>query len=198
MELRKCYTDLTLGPDQKTYAFCGDLGRGRTVRSLVELLTLFDDIKLFFIAPEHDTLQLDPNLRRQLIDSGIEIQEFDSLDATINGKPVLEQIDCLYMTRIQREHNKGSESDEIDKIDLSHFRLSPERVARMKSYAPILHPFPRDSVVGEIPTVIDEDPRAMYFRQARNGMWARAALLVHLFDNVDDLHFMYNREFREL
>ena len=103
MELRKCYTDLTLGPDQKTYAFCGDLGRGRTVRSLVELLTLFDDIKLFFIAPEHDTLQLDPNLRRQLIDSGIEIQEFDSLDATINGKPVLEQIDCLYMTRIQRE-----------------------------------------------------------------------------------------------
>ena len=198
MELRKCYTDLTLGPDQKTYAFCGDLGRGRTVRSLVELLTLFDDIKLFFIAPEHDTLQLDPNLRRQLIDSGIEIQEFDSLDATINGKPVLEQIDCLYMTRIQREHNKGSESDEIDKIDLSHFRLSQERVARMKSYAPILHPFPRDSVVGEIPTVIDEDPRAMYFRQARNGMWARAALLVHLFDNVDDLHFMYNREFREL
>ncbi len=198
MELRKCYTDLTLGPDHKTYAFCGDLGRGRTVRSLVELLTLFDDIKLFFIAPEHDTLQLDPNLRRQLIDSGIEIQEFDSLDATINGKPVLEQIDCLYMTRIQREHNKGSESDEIDKIDLSHFRLSPERVARMKSYAPILHPFPRDSVVGEIPTVIDEDPRAMYFRQARNGMWARAALLVHLFDNVDDLHFMYNREFREL
>lgn len=198
MELRKCYTDLTLGPDQKTYAFCGDLGRGRTVRSLVELLTLFDDIKLFFIAPVHDTLQLDPNLRRQLIDSGIEIQEFDSLDATINGKPVLEQIDCLYMTRIQREHNKGSESDEIDKIDLSHFRLSPERVARMKSYAPILHPFPRDSVVGEIPTVIDEDPRAMYFRQARNGMWARAALLVHLFDNVDDLHFMYNREFREL
>ena len=198
MELRKCYTDLTLGPDQKTYAFCGDLGRGRTVRSLVELLTLFDDIKLFFIAPEHDTLQLDPNLRRQLIDSGIEIQEFDSLDATINGKPVLEQLDCLYMTRIQREHNKGSESDEIDKIDLSHFRLSPERVARMKSYAPILHPFPRDSVVGEIPTVIDEDPRAMYFRQARNGMWARAALLVHLFDNVDDLHFMYNREFREL
>ena len=198
MELRKSYTDLTLGPDQKTYAFCGDLGRGRTVRSLVELLTLFDDIKLFFIAPEHDTLQLDPNLRRQLIDSGIEIQEFDSLDATINGKPVLEQIDCLYMTRIQREHNKGSESDEIDKIDLSHFRLSPERVARMKSYAPILHPFPRDSVVGEIPTVIDEDPRAMYFRQARNGMWARAALLVHLFDNVDDLHFMYNREFRQL
>ena len=198
MELRKCYTDLTLGPDQKTYAFCGDLGRGRTVRSLVELLTLFDDIKLFFIAPEHDTLQLDPNLRRQLIDSGVEIQEFDSLDATINGKPVLEQIDCLYMTRIQREHNKGSESDEIDKIDLSHFRLSPESVARMKSYAPILHPFPRDSVVGEIPTVIDEDPRAMYFRQARNGMWARAALLVHLFDNVDDLHFMYNREFREL
>jgi aspartate carbamoyltransferase catalytic subunit len=197
LELRREYTDLTLGPDQKTYAFCGDLGRGRTVRSLVELLTLFDDIKMFFIAPDHDALRLDPEIRRRLIDAGIEIQEFDSLDATLNGRPILEQIDCLYMTRIQREHNKDNEEEEIDQIDLSHFRLTPERVGTMKSFAPILHPFPRDSVVGEIPTEIDQDPRAMYFRQARNGMWARAALLVHLFDNVDDLHFMYNREFRD-
>ena len=54
----------------------------------------------------------------------------------------------------------------------------------MKSYAPILHPFPRDQHFGEIPPEIDDDPRAMYFRQARNGMWIRAALLAHIF-NVD-------------
>jgi aspartate carbamoyltransferase catalytic subunit len=55
-----------------------------------------------------------------------------------------------------------------------------------------MHPFPRDSVTGEIPTAIDSDPRAMYFRQARNGMWARAALLVHLFDEADALYFAYS------
>ena len=52
----------------------------------------------------------------------------------------------------------------------------------MKEYAPILHPFPRDQHFGEIPPEIDNDPRAMYFRQARNGMWIRAALLAHIFD----------------
>ena len=64
--------------------------------------------------------------------------------------------------------------------------------SRMKEYAPILHPFPRDQHFGEIPPEIDNDPRAMYFRQARNGMWIRAALLAHIFD-VDHLisrHFL--------
>ena len=51
---------------------------------------------------------------------------------------------------------------------------------------------PRDSVVDEIPTAVDSDPRAMYFRQARNGMWVRAALLVHLFDAADSLFMAYS------
>ena len=51
----------------------------------------------------------------------------------------------------------------------------------LKTHAPILHPFPRDEAFGEIPPAIDTDPRAHYFRQARNGMWARAALLAYLF-----------------
>ena len=91
------------------------------------------------------------------------------------------------MTRIQREHNSDETEAELSSIDLSPFKLSTSRVARMKSFAPILHPFPRDRVVGEIPVEIDSDPRAMYFRQARNGMWARAALLVHLFDVNESL-----------
>ena len=60
----------------------------------------------------------------------------------------------------------------------------------MKSYAPILHPFPRNA---EIPPEVDHDPRAMYFRQARNGMWVRAALLAHLFD-VDGMIVSYHRD----
>lgn len=197
LDLRRKYTDLTLGPDRKIYAFCGDLGRGRTVKSLVELLTLFDDVKLYFIAPDHETLRLDDDLRSRLVADGVDFHEFDSLDATLDGVPILERIDCLYMTRIQREHNSSQQERELDALDLSAFRLTPERVSRMKAYAPILHPFPRDSVIQEIPTEIDQDPRAMYFRQARNGMWARAALLIHLFDVVDDLYFLYNHTFKD-
>ena len=66
---------------------------------------------------------------------------------------------------------------------------------QLKEYVPILHPFPRDSVIGEIPVEVDDDPRAMYFRQARNGMWARAALLVHLFDGADTLYMAYSDVF---
>lgn len=197
LDLRKKYTDLTLGPDNKVYAFCGDLGRGRTVRSLVDLLSQFNNVSLYFISPPHETLRLDVDIRARLLDQGIDVHEFDSLDDTINGKPLLSQIDCLYMTRIQREHNTVEEERAFDAMDLSQYRLTQERVAQMKDYSPILHPFPRDSVVQEIPTEIDTDPRAMYFRQARNGMWARAALLVHLFDSVDDLYFLYNRFFRD-
>jgi aspartate carbamoyltransferase catalytic subunit len=75
-------------------------------------------------------------------------------------------------------------------IDFSRYCLTPELVVRMKEYAPILHPFPRDQHFGEIPPKIDNDPRAMYFRQARNGMWIRAALLAHVFD-VDRLISRY-------
>ena len=124
--------------------------------------------------------------------SGTEVHEVNSLDANINGTGLLSQIDCIYMTRIQREHNSTDTEQEIAAIDLEPFRLTVERVGKLKQFTPIMHPFPRDSVVGEIPTAVDSDPRAMYFRQARNGMWARAALLVHLFDAADSLYFSYS------
>ena len=133
---------------------------------------------MYFVTPPHDALRVDDALKSLLKTAGVTVKEFESLEDTDNGKPILELIDCLYMTRIQREHNSNETEAELGAIDLAPFKLSKDRVASMKSYAPILHPFPRDSVVGEIPTEIDADPRAMYFRQARNGMWARAALLV--------------------
>ena len=195
-ELRRSFPALICGPCQKTYTFCGDIGRGRTVRSLATVLSQYEGTRMIFVSPEHDVLVMDEELRQRLKMTGVEFYEVNSLDAEIDGESVLGQTDCLYMTRIQREHNSKDTEQEIAEIDLNPFLLSPQRVGVLKSYAPILHPFPRDSVVGEIPTSIDSDPRAMYFRQARNGMWARAALLVHLFDAADSLFFAYSDVFR--
>jgi aspartate carbamoyltransferase catalytic subunit len=196
-ELRKTYVDLNPGPSQKSYAFCGDIGRGRTVRSLATVLAQYEGVKLFFVSPEHDALQMDDDIRQRLNSTGVEVVELNSLDADYNGSSLLGQIDCLYMTRIQREHNSSETEQEISALDLEPFRLTTQRVAKLKRYTPIMHPFPRDSVVGEIPTEIDSDPRAMYFRQARNGMWARAALLVHLFDAAESLYFAYSDVMRQ-
>jgi aspartate carbamoyltransferase len=187
-ELRQRYPDLQPSPHGKTYLFCGDINRGRTVRSLASVLAQYSDVKLYFASPNHEVLRLDEDLRTRLTQNGAEIREFDSLDADCDGQPLLSQVDCVYLTRIQREHNQSEHQNELESLDISPFRLTPERVAMMKQYAPIMHPFPRDSVVNELPVEIDQDPRAMYFRQARNGMWARAALLVHLFDAVESLY----------
>ncbi|MCG8585991.1 MAG: hypothetical protein MI757_14885 [Pirellulales bacterium] len=196
-ELRQIYPDLTRGLDGKTYAFCGDIGRGRTVRSLARLLAQYRDVTMYFVAPDHPKLHLGDGLREQLIGLGVDLHEVDSLDATVEGQPLLSKIDCLYMTRIQQEHDTLEDKEAFREIDLTHYRLNIDRVERMKQFAPIMHPFPRDSEAGEIPTDIDGNPRAMYFRQARNGMWARAALLVHLFDVDDDLVALNRRFFAE-
>jgi len=183
-EICRQYPGLSRGLAHKTYGFCGDIGRGRTVRSLAELLAGYEGVTLAFVAPRHPTLSLGDDLRERLASRGIRIFEVDSLEEPIDGRPLIEQVDALYMTRIQKEHNDPADEAAFATIDFSRYKLTRELVARMKSYAPILHPFPRDQHFGEIPPEIDADPRAMYFRQARNGMWIRAALLAHIF-NVD-------------
>ena len=190
-EFRQKYPSLTRSPANKTYCFCGDMGRGRTVRSLATVLSQYENTRMIFVSPDHATLRMEPQLLSRLADSNVEIKEAFSLDETIDGQPLLSQIDCLYMTRIQREHNSEQDTDDFDKLNLSLFRLTPQRASQLRNYVPIMHPFPRDSVVDEIPLEIDQDPRAMYFRQARNGMWARAALLVHLFDVSEELQALY-------
>jgi aspartate carbamoyltransferase len=175
------------GPAGKTYCFCGDMGRGRTVRSLCAVLAQYPDTRMIFVSPDHATLRLGDDVLAMLAGYHVEVHQCQSLDASLSGRPLLADVDCLYMTRIQREHNTPDQEQEFGRIDLERFRLTPRRLQQMKPTAAILHPFPRDSVVGEIPVEIDRDPRAMYFRQARNGMWARAALLVHLFGAGDEL-----------
>jgi len=188
--LRVQYPGLQQGPQGKTYCFCGDIGRGRTVRSLAKVLAMYPGVKMFFVSPNHPTLMIDSQLQDHLNWAGVECHSFHSLDAEFEGTGILEQIDCLYMTRIQREHNTPQEAAEFEGMNVEDFRLTPQRLQHLKSYVPIMHPFPRDSQVGEIPPEIDHDPRVMYFRQARNGMWARASLLVHIFKLEHQLEAM--------
>lgn len=180
-DLQTRHPNLTQGFDQKTYTFCGDIGRGRTVRSLATVLSQYQNITMHFVSPTVAPLRLDDKLRQALQQNNVTVFEHHTLDAVHEGQSLLSQTDCLYMTRIQREHNSAEDENRLQEMDLSPFQLNPARASQLKEYTPILHPFPRDSQIGEIPEAIDVDPRAMYFRQARNGMWARAALLAHLF-----------------
>lgn len=187
--------DLTKGLANKTYAFCGDIGRGRTVRSLAMLLANYENVRLVFIAPDHPSLQMRDDLRQRLVARNVKVHELDSFEQPLDGKSAIEQVDALYMTRIQREHDTADDSERYAAIDFTRYCLSADLVGRMKPYAPILHPFPRDQHFGEIPPEIDDDPRAMYFRQARNGMWVRAALLAHLFDVDGQILRYFHGEF---
>jgi aspartate carbamoyltransferase catalytic subunit len=136
--------------------------------------------------------------RSMLLERKVHVREFESLEDQVDGVPLIEKLDCLYMTRIQREHNRPEDEEEFRQIDFSRYKLTPKLVSRMKRCAAILHPFPRDQEFGEIPTSIDTDPRAYYFRQARNGMWSRAALLAYLFDVDQDIADYYEDYTKDL
>ena len=110
---------------------------------------------------------------------------------------MIEKLDALYMTRIQKEHNAAADTASFAEIEFSRYKLTLDLIARMKQYAPILHPFPRDQHFGEIPPEIDDDPRAMYFRQARNGMWVRAALLASVFGVDQQIAQFFRDEFSQ-
>jgi aspartate carbamoyltransferase catalytic subunit len=199
-ELRETFPGLRTGIDGKVFCFCGDIRRGRTIRSLATLLSQYEDVSMYFVAPRNSKLSMTQEFRTRLLDHGVHVREFESLEDSVDGVPLIEKADCLYMTRIQREHNSAEDEEEFREIDFTNYRLSPGLVARMKPYAAVLHPFPRDADFGEIPITIDADPRAHYFRQARNGMWIRAALLAYLFDvdsTIADYYQDYTRETRD-
>jgi aspartate carbamoyltransferase catalytic subunit len=196
-ELRQQYPNLRHGIDGKSFAFCGDIARGRTIRSLAVLLSQYDDITMYFINPPHPTLALPTELRDRLLARGVNVVERSSFTDIGESKPLIEEVDCLYMTRIQREHNTPEDEEAFGEMDFTQFKLTPALVNRMPVHSTILHPFPRDEGFGEVPTSIDVDPRAYYFRQARNGMWIRSALLAYLFDvdsTIADYHQDYTRQ----
>ena len=155
------------GIDNKTILFSGDLKRGRTVRSLSLLLTLYDNINIIFSAPKE--LQIKPDILKLLDKANVNYfltEEFNDY---------LSKTDAVYMTRLQDEWDI---EDDSQKIDRKHFQLDHTNLAKLKKDAIIMHPLPRRE---EISTSIDNSPKAMYWRQMRNGMWIRAALILKTF-----------------
>ncbi|MBQ2631810.1 MAG: aspartate carbamoyltransferase [Kiritimatiellae bacterium] len=156
------------GLDGRTVVFCGDLLRGRTVRSLSYLLTNFRDVRQVFVAPKE--LQVPEDVTGILTAKGV------SYSVSGNLREAVREADAVYMTRIQDEwdSSKGASA----RIDTSHFKFGAEELAILKPDGVIMHPLPRRD---EIATCCDHDPRAMYWRQMRNGMWIRAALIAATF-----------------
>jgi aspartate carbamoyltransferase catalytic subunit len=144
-------------------ALVGDLANGRTVRSLTYLLSKFKDIKLWFVAPPQVAMRDD--LKAHLDEHHVPWVETQELDA------VLPEVDVVYMTRIQKERFIDPEAYNAVK---GIYRMDKASMALMRKYAILMHPLPR---VDEIAPEVDEDPRAAYFRQARNGLHIRMALL---------------------
>lgn len=151
--------------DGLSVAFIGALDNGRTVRSLAYLLSKFDRVKLYFIAP--DEMQMKPDILEHLNEHNI---SYELLSST---KGILKHLDVLYVTRIDRERLKESN------IDLDNFNIGSSVLKKLKNDALIMHPLPRSI---EISPEVDLDPRAAYFRQAENGLYVRMALLTMLFD----------------
>ncbi len=165
------------GIDGKNIVFVGDLARGRTVRSLAWLLTLYNGVKIYFVAPK--SLQIGADVLELLDATGTKYEVTD------NFLQVMPQADALYMTRIQDEWDAESESSTID---TSAFSIEAKHMDMLKETAVIMHPLPRRK---EISTDIDNDPRAIYWRQMRNGMWIRAALILTTFGRQDEANLYY-------
>lgn len=158
------------GLDGKTILMVGDLKRGRTVRSLSYLMKNYKNIKVIFAAPK----------AFQMEDDILEYLDEHKIPYTIETEKmerVLPLADAIYMTRIQDEHDDLA--GKSGKIDISNFKLKLSHMDKIKKSAVILHPFPRRD---EIDVAIDPDPRAKYWRQERNGMWTRAALIAFIFN----------------
>ena len=151
--------------DGLTIGFCGDLKFGRTVHSLMAAMSRYDNVKFIFISP--DELRLPEYLKEDILDpKNIEYVETTDLE------DAMPQLDILYMTRVQRERF-FNEQDYIRLKD--SYILTPDKLADAKDSLSILHPLPR---VNEISTAVDDDPRAKYFEQVRNGKFIRMALIL--------------------
>jgi aspartate carbamoyltransferase catalytic subunit len=151
--------------DGLSVAFIGELDRGRTTRSLAYLLAKFERVKIYFVSPPEQQMKSD--ILQYLDRHGVHYQLESDIDRVV-GK-----VDVIYQTRIRSElllpHAAGSQ----------RYAINSSVLQRMRSDALILHPLPRTV---ELDKTVDDDPRALYFRQAANGLFVRMALLTMLFE----------------
>ena len=152
-----------------TIGLCGDLKFGRTVHSLVAAMARYTGIKFVFIAPEE--LKFPRYIIEEELDTrGIEYKEVTSMEEA------MPELDVLYMTRVQKERF-FNEADYIRLKDT--YILTPDKLEPAKKDMIVMHPLPR---VNEISVAVDDDPRAAYFPQAKNGMFIRMALILKMLE----------------
>lgn len=151
--------------DGLSVALIGELDKGRTARSLAYLLAKFERVKLFFVSPPE--IQIKPDILQYLDHHCVRYEVESDIDKVIG------QVDVVYQTRIR--------SDALaDAKRVRRYTIDSTVLQRMRDDAMILHPLPRTV---ELDSSVDADKRAMYFQQARNGLYVRMALLTMLFDN---------------
>lgn len=144
-------------------AFCGDLRFGRTARSLALLMALYPGVVFSFVAP--DVVQVSPDILARLDARGVPY----ALGSELTN--VISDVDVVYQTRIQKE--RFTDASEFEQAR-GAMHIDPRLMQRLPASAIVMHPLPR---VDEIDPEVDADPRAAYFRQARNGVAIRMALL---------------------
>ena len=154
--------------DNFTIGFCGDLMFGRTVHSLIQALSRYENVKIYLISPAE--LKLPSYIKKDVMQkNGIEYVQTTDLES------VLPELDVLYMTRVQKERFLSEE--EYIRLRDSYILTREKLVKNAKDDLTILHPLPR---VNEISVDVDDDPRACYFEQALCGKFVRMALIMEL------------------
>ena len=154
---KKPFNNLTIG-------VCGDLKFGRTIHSLVRAMNRYENVKFVFISPE------ELKMPKVFLD---ELPK-ESYIETMDLEGVMPNLDILYMSRVQRERFV-SEEEYVRLKDF--FILDKEKLKQAKEDMIVMHPLPR---VNEIATDVDDDERAVYFKQAGFGMYVRMALIMTL------------------
>lgn len=145
---------------------CGDLRFGRTVHSLIQTMSRFKGNRFLLVSPKE--LRIPDYLRKELDRKYVIYEEVEKLD------DVIEELNILYMTRVQKERFFNEE----DYIRLKDsYILNEDKMKRASKDMIVLHPLPR---VNEIAYEVDNDPRACYFKQAKYGMYVRMALMAKL------------------
>lgn len=157
--------------DNLTIGLCGDLKFGRTVHSLINALVRYENISFVLISPKE--LSLPDYIRKDVLDANnIPYEEVEQLEES------MPKLDILYMTRVQRERF-FNEDDYVRLKD--RYILTKEKMSYANSEMLVLHPLPR---VNEISVEVDDDPRAVYFKQVQYGVYVRMALILTLL-NID-------------
>lgn len=152
-----------------TIGLCGDLKNGRTVHSLIKAMRCFKGNKFVLISTKE--LSLPMYIKDILSAGGHEYREVTSLDEA------MPELDVLYMTRIQRERFASEDEYQAQK---GSYILDTAKMRSAKRDMIVLHPLPR---VDEIAIEVDNDDRAMYFKQAKYGMYIRMALILTILNN---------------